>query len=174
LIDLLRNRSKFENPIVFGRRLRSRRSSELLAKIEQRDVPHEVRTLADARQDRQEQFQPGYAVTSYGSQGRTVDYVLFSDSTDKAARDAQQWYVTISRGRRGIRIFTPDKEQLRENVARCWHRPLASGLRRQYHNPTRDMTLLALAQGRWFSGLVEGFLSFTLSRFSYGFARCNE
>jgi hypothetical protein len=33
--------------------------------------------------------------------------------------------VTISRGRRGIRIFTPDKEQLRENVSRSGHRPLA-------------------------------------------------
>ena len=71
------------------------------------------------------EFLPGYAVTSYGSQGKTVDYVLFSDSTIKAATNAQQWYVTISRGRRGIRIFTPDKEQLRENVARSGHRPLA-------------------------------------------------
>ena len=50
-----------------------------------------------------------------------MDYVLFSDSTIKAATNAQQWYVTISRGRRGIRIFTPDKEQLRENVARSGH-----------------------------------------------------
>jgi hypothetical protein len=71
------------------------------------------------------EFLPGYAVTSYGSQGKTVDYVLFSDSTIKAATNAQQWYVTISRGRRGVRVFTPDKEQLRENVARCGHRPLA-------------------------------------------------
>lgn len=71
------------------------------------------------------EFLPGYAVTSYGSQGKTVDYVLFSDSTVKAATNAQQWYVTISRGRRGIRIFTPDKEQLRENVTRSGHRPLA-------------------------------------------------
>ena len=71
------------------------------------------------------EFLPGYAVTSYGSQGKTVDYVLFSDSTVKAATNAQQWYVTISRGRRGIRIFTPDKQQLRENVARSGHRPLA-------------------------------------------------
>lgn len=74
------------------------------------------------------EFLPGYAVTSYGSQGKTVDYVLFSDSTVKAATNAQQWYVTISRGRRGIRIFTPDKEQLRENVARSGHRPLAMEL----------------------------------------------
>ncbi len=74
------------------------------------------------------EFLPGYAVTSYGSQGKTVDYVLFSDSTIKVATNAQQWYVTISRGRRGIRIFTPDKEQLRENVARSGHRPLAMEL----------------------------------------------
>ncbi len=71
------------------------------------------------------EFLPGYAVTSYGSQGKTVDYVLFSDSTIKAATNAQQWYVTISRGRRGIRILTPDKQQLRENVTRSGHRPLA-------------------------------------------------
>jgi conjugative relaxase-like TrwC/TraI family protein len=71
------------------------------------------------------EFLPGYAITSYGSQGKTVDYVLFSDSTVKPATNAQHWYVTISRGRRGIRIFTPDKQQLRENVTRCGHRPLA-------------------------------------------------
>jgi conjugative relaxase-like TrwC/TraI family protein len=71
------------------------------------------------------EFLPGYAVTSYGSQGKTVDHVLFSDSTIKAATNAQQWYVTISRGRRGIRIFTPDKQQLSENVMRPGHRLLA-------------------------------------------------
>ena len=84
------------------------------------------------------EFLPGYAVTSYGSQGKTVDHVLFSDSTIKAATNAQQWYVTISRGRRGIRIFTPDKIQLRENLVRSGHRPLAMelghGLRPRYAN----------------------------------------
>jgi conjugative relaxase-like TrwC/TraI family protein len=88
------------------------------------------------------EFLSGYAVTSYGSQGKTVDYVLFSDSTIKAATNAQQWYVTISRGRRGVRIFTPDKEQLRENLARSGHRPLAlefaGGLRPPNHNPLWD------------------------------------
>ncbi len=95
--------------------------------------------LADGRVLDKEfrEFLPGYAVTSYGSQGKTVDYVLFSDSTIKAATNAQQWYVTISRGRRGVRIFTPDKEQLRENVARSGHRPLAIEL--AGHNaPRRD------------------------------------
>jgi ATP-dependent exoDNAse (exonuclease V) alpha subunit len=58
------------------------------------------------------QFQRGYAVTSYGSQGKTVDHVLFGDAAVRAASNAQQWYVTISRGRKSIQIFTPDKEQL--------------------------------------------------------------
>ena len=88
------------------------------------------------------EFLPGYAVTSYGSQGKTVDHVLFSDSTVTAATNAQQWYVTISRGRRGIRIFTPDKIQLRERLVRSGHRPLAlelaQGFRRQHGNRLWD------------------------------------
>jgi hypothetical protein len=36
--------------------------------------------------------------------------------------------VSISRGRKGIRIFTSDKEQLRENVARLGNRALALDL----------------------------------------------
>lgn len=64
------------------------------------------------------QFVRGYAVTSYVSQGKTAHCVLFSDSTIKSATNMQQWYVTISCGRRGIRIFTSDKEQLRENIGR--------------------------------------------------------
>jgi conjugative relaxase-like TrwC/TraI family protein len=76
------------------------------------------------------QFMRGYAVTSYAAQGKTVDYVLFSDSTVKAATNAQQWYVTISRGRKGIRIFTADKFQLRQNIARSGNRTLALDIAR--------------------------------------------
>ena len=74
------------------------------------------------------EFVPGYAVTSYGSQGKTMDYVLFSDSAVRAATNSRQWYVTISRGRRGIRIFTPDKTALRENVLRSGDSMLALDL----------------------------------------------
>ncbi len=70
----------------------------------------------------------GFAITSYASQGKTVDYVLFSDSTIKPATNRQQWYVTISRGRRGIKIFTSDKTQLRENIVRSGDRTLAMDL----------------------------------------------
>lgn len=74
------------------------------------------------------QFQRGYAVTSYGSQGKTVDHVLFGDSSVRAASNAQQWYVTISRGRKSIQIFTPDKEHLRRAITRSGDRELALDL----------------------------------------------
>jgi conjugative relaxase-like TrwC/TraI family protein len=83
--------------------------------------------LADGRTLLKEfrQFVRGYAVTSYASQGKSVDFVLFSDSAVRAATNNQQWYVTISRGKKGIHIFTGDKEVLRENITRSGDRPLA-------------------------------------------------
>ena len=71
------------------------------------------------------QFVRGYAVTSYAAQGKTVDYVLFSDSAVAAATNEQQWYVTISRGRKGVKIFTADKIQLRQNITHSGDRTLA-------------------------------------------------
>ncbi len=79
------------------------------------------------------QFVRGFAITSYASQGKTVDHVLFSDSAIQAATNQQQWYVTISRGRKGITIFTSDKAQLRDNILRSGDRTLAMDLaERQY------------------------------------------
>ena len=89
-------------------------------------------------------------MASYASQGKTVDYVLFSDSAVKAATNRQQWYVTISRGRKGIKIFTSDAEQLRENVARSGDRELALDLRQRA--PTRQR----LNQWRLMRGLNRG------------------
>jgi hypothetical protein len=97
----------------------------------------------------------GFAITSYASQGKTVDHVLFSDSTIKPATNRQQWYVTISRGRKGIKIFTSDKAQLRENILRSGDRELAVefadtayfrklGISRRLLRPMRRMRLFAL------------------------------
>lgn len=74
-------------------------------------------------------FQRGYAVTSYGSQGKTVDSVIFADATNRAATSAEQWYVTISRGRKRVVVFTSDKEALRANVERAGARELAVDLK---------------------------------------------
>ena len=76
------------------------------------------------------QFVRGYAVTSYAAQGKTMDYVRFSDSAVKAATNEQQWYVTISRGRKGgVKIFTADKGQLRENISHGGARTLAMDMK---------------------------------------------
>ncbi|MGO9245077.1 MAG: MobF family relaxase [Verrucomicrobiia bacterium] len=88
------------------------------------------------------QFVRGFAITSYASQGKTVDHVLFSDSAIQAATNQQQWYVTISRGRKSIRIFTSDKAQLRENILRSGDRTLAIDL-------AKDGYLRRLGIPRW-------------------------
>jgi conjugative relaxase-like TrwC/TraI family protein len=90
-------------------------------------------TLIDGRvlEKDYRQFVRGFAITSYASQGKTVDHVLFSDSAIKAATNKQQWYVTISRGRKGITIFTSDKVQLGENILQSGDRPLALDLAKQ-------------------------------------------
>jgi conjugative relaxase-like TrwC/TraI family protein len=95
------------------------------------------------------QFVRGYAVTSYGSQGKTVDRVLFSDSAVRAATNAQQWYVTISRGRKSIKIFTPDKEQLRHAIMRSGERELALDLLRP--GVRRHRMLRFVRRGREFA-----------------------
>ena len=71
----------------------------------------------------------GYAVTSYGSQGKTVDTVILADAASRAATDAHQWYVTISRGRKRVLVFTPDKEALRAQVQQAGERELAMDLK---------------------------------------------
>lgn len=76
-------------------------------------------------------FNRGYAVTSYASQGKTVDTVIFSDAANRAATNQNQWYVTISRGRKRVLVFTSDKASLRANAERLTHRPLALDLPRE-------------------------------------------
>jgi conjugative relaxase-like TrwC/TraI family protein len=102
------------------------------------------------------QFQRGYAVTSYGSQGKTVDHVLFSDAGVRAASSAQQWYVTVSRGRKSIGIFTPDKQALRNAIARSGERELALDLIPQQDSGTnkRHNILRSLRRGPEFARRV--------------------
>lgn len=80
-------------------------------------------------------FVRGFAVTSYGSQGKTVDTVLFADAANRAATDAKQWYVTISRGRKRVVVFTADKEALRANIQSIGERELALDLKVSAETP---------------------------------------
>jgi len=73
------------------------------------------------------QFNLGYAITSHKSQGKTVDEVIVS--ADRMNREL--FYVSASRGREKITIFTTDKEELREAVGISGERPTALELERQ-------------------------------------------
>jgi hypothetical protein len=52
-----------------------------------------------------------------------------ADAGSLAATDARQWYVTISRGRKQVLVFTPDKESLRAEVQAAGERELALDLK---------------------------------------------
>ena len=88
------------------------------------DAEGTVKTLSAA----QHVFTRGYAVTSYASQGKTVDTVLLSDAACRAATSRNQWYVAISRARRRVVVFTEDKAELRAQIRRSGDRPLALDL----------------------------------------------
>ncbi len=73
-------------------------------------------------------FNRGFATTSYASQGKTVDTVLLSDSGRTPATNANQWYVSISRARRKVLIFTKNKAELRAQIHKSGERGLALDL----------------------------------------------
>jgi conjugative relaxase-like TrwC/TraI family protein len=58
-------------------------------------------------------------LTSHASQGVDEDWVFVAQSgTSRGASSAQQIYVSASRGVKGVRIYTDDKEGLRQAVSR--------------------------------------------------------
>ncbi|HWZ95638.1 MAG TPA: MobF family relaxase [Opitutaceae bacterium] len=85
-------------------------------------VVNDDRGLTKTLAPSQRLFVHGYAVTSYASQGKTVDSVILADSGQRAATHAQQWYVSISRGRKHVVVLTPDKAALRMNIQRSGER----------------------------------------------------
>ncbi|MBP9903319.1 MAG: AAA family ATPase, partial [Verrucomicrobia bacterium] len=85
------------------------------------DDRHAVKTLSP----QQRLFNRGYAVTSYASQGKTVDTVLVADAGCRAATNRNQWYVAISRGRKRVVVFTDDKAGLRASIGQSGDRGLA-------------------------------------------------
>jgi len=93
-----------------------------------RSIEGNTITLTDGRTLPKDyrQFTHGYAITSHASQGKTVDDVfLVASSRSFAAINRQQFYVSISRGRQRCRIFTDDKDLLRDRLKKSAHRTAA-------------------------------------------------
>jgi len=74
----------------------------------------------------------GYVTTSHASQGKTVDKVFIAQSSDSfSASSIEQFYVSASRGREEIKIFTDDKQNLLEAVSESNKRLSATDLIKQ-------------------------------------------
>jgi len=59
----------------------------------------------------------GYVVTSHASQGKTVDHVLVGQGSESfVASSREQFYVSASRARQQVTVYTDDKEALLEAV----------------------------------------------------------
>jgi conjugative relaxase-like TrwC/TraI family protein len=59
----------------------------------------------------------GYVVTSHASQGKTVDVSLIALGQESfTAANKEQFYVSVSRGREAVRLYTDNKEAMIEAV----------------------------------------------------------
>ncbi|MGD0816185.1 MAG: MobF family relaxase [Verrucomicrobiota bacterium] len=74
----------------------------------------------------------GYTLTSHAAQGKTVDWVFVAQSAQlsSCASDLKQFYVSTSRGRKGVKLYVDDLELLEENVSRRRERPMATEMLR--------------------------------------------
>jgi ATP-dependent exoDNAse (exonuclease V) alpha subunit len=64
-------------------------------------------------------FTHGYCVTSHAAQGRTVDHVYVAvDSQSIRSASLNQFYVSASRGREKVAVYTDDLMFLRRAVTR--------------------------------------------------------
>jgi hypothetical protein len=69
----------------------------------------------------------GFTVTSHASQGKSVDHVLVAISAESlGATSAQQFYVSASRGKHELSVYTDSKRELLRAVERAEDRPTAS------------------------------------------------
>lgn len=71
----------------------------------------------------------GYCVTSYASQSKGVDCVFVAESSESfRAADREQFYVSVSRFKEALTIYTDDKRQLMQAVSKSSERLSATDL----------------------------------------------
>jgi len=95
--------------------------------------------LADARK-----VDLGYASTSHAAQGATVDRVITNIDSGRSPElvNQRQAYVSWSRARIDLRIYTDDIERMRRAVARTQEKELALDIiERQQRRPSTAMRI---------------------------------
>jgi ATP-dependent exoDNAse (exonuclease V) alpha subunit len=71
----------------------------------------------------------GYCLTSYSSQSKGMDCVFVAESSESfRAADREQFYVSASRFKESLTIYTDDKQELLAAVRKSSQRPAAMDL----------------------------------------------
>jgi conjugative relaxase-like TrwC/TraI family protein len=71
----------------------------------------------------------GYVMTSHASQGKTTDKIIISQSSlSGRASSIEQFYVSVSRGKQAVSIYTDDKAELMQAVSHSTQRVSATEL----------------------------------------------
>src|SRR5262249_50597305 len=88
-------------------------------------------------------------ITSHASQGMDEDHCFVAQSAmSLGASSAQQFYVSASRGRLGLHVYSDDKEALRKAVVRSEQPRSASEVWQARREEKDAEAREALAQGR--------------------------
>ena len=67
-----------------------------------------------------------YCITSHASQGKSVDQVLIAQpAATFPATSSKQFYVSVSRGKEGVKIYTDKKQELMEHASKLGDRQSA-------------------------------------------------
>jgi conjugative relaxase-like TrwC/TraI family protein len=86
----------------------------------------------------------GYCSTSHSSQGKTVDKVIIAQSgISNRAASKEQFYVSVSRGRTAISIYTNDKAELKRSVAHSSQRMTATEIFNSKSHPVPNSAMRA-------------------------------
>ena len=83
----------------------------------------------------------GYCLTSYSAQSKGVDCVFVAESSESfRAAYREQFYVSASRFKEALTIYTDDKRQLLEAISKSSKRPSASDLvKKRLPEPEEDL-----------------------------------
>jgi len=83
-------------------------------------------------------FHLGYVSTSHSSQGKTADKVIVSQSSATTrASSMEQFYVSVSRGKQAVSVYTDDKEHLKQSVSQSVERMSATELSAKMREQSR-------------------------------------
>jgi len=81
----------------------------------------------------------GYAITSHASQGKTCDRLYIAQGAMSfGASSMEQFYVSASRGRMEVQVWTDNKQKLRESIHRTEQRQSATELKHQRARERRE------------------------------------